>query len=95
MRGINEAARRRAGGAADCAGRVVSGGAVVSEQVYAYVGIKPCGHANAAAVDRPEFKKENAKHVARMLREGWTVERWPIERVRTDLHFCKCKAEGK
>lgn len=65
----------------------------MSEQVFAYVGIKPCGHAVAAAVDRPEHKKENAREVAKWMRSGLTVERWTVERVRTDLHFCKCPKE--
>lgn len=66
-------------------------------QVFSYVGIKPCGHVVAAAVDRPEYAKDNAVEIASWIRDGLTVERWTVERVRTELKFCNCekKAEGR
>ena len=42
------------------------------------------------AVDSPEQKKDNAKHLARWIRAGLTIERWTIEKVRQDAVSCKC-----
>ena len=53
-----------------------------------YVGIKPCGCAVAAVVDRPEWAKDTAKDVARWVRDGLRVERWSVERVRAELREC-------
>lgn len=62
-------------------------GAAVSE--YCYVGIKDCGCAVVMAVDDPRWKKETAKTVSQMVRDGYLVERWPIERARAECGRCK------
>lgn len=67
----------------------------MNANVFCYVGIKSCGHMVAAAVDRPENAKDNAKEVAKWMRSGLTIERRPVEDVRTQLQFCKCEKAAK
>ena len=62
----------------------------MNENRFCYVGIKPCGHMVAAAVDTPEYMKHNAQEVAKWMRAGLTVERRPVEDVRIQLQFCDC-----
>ena len=59
----------------------------MSEQMC-YVGLKACGCAVAAAVDRPDLAEDNAKHVAKWMRDGLTIERKPVEWVRENLMRC-------
>jgi len=57
---------------------------------YAYVGRCKCNHIVAAILDRPERKREVAKEVATMIKEGLTVERVDSEVVRVQFHRCTC-----
>ena len=50
-----------------------------------YVGVQPCGCVTAAAVDEPEYAKDNAKTVAGWIRKGLTVERCDTEDARARL----------
>lgn len=61
----------------------------MSDETLCYVGVKPCGCAVAACVDRPEFAKDTAKTIARWIRDGLTVERKPVEWARANLFACK------
>lgn len=61
----------------------------MSEQAYAYVGIKACGCCVAAAVIKPEFAKDNAKFCARLINKGLTVERKPVEWLVENLKRCR------
>ncbi len=54
-----------------------------------YVGIKKCGCAVAAVVDDGEHIKDTSKVVSKFIRDGLSVERWPIEKVREQLKSCK------
>jgi hypothetical protein len=53
-----------------------------------YVGVLSCGCAVAATVDRPEWKRDTARTIAEWIKDGLTVERWTVERVRADLGPC-------
>lgn len=53
------------------------------EQRMAYVArIKECGCVVAASVDLPEYAGATAKFVAKEIREGFNVERMPVENAR-------------
>lgn len=57
----------------------------------AYAGRCPkCGHLCAAAVDEPTHKRDTAKFVADMMRDGLNVERVTCEYVRQNLLSCEC-----
>lgn len=60
------------------------------EQVFCYVGIKSCGCCEVAAVDSPRYAKDNAKLCAKLIRDGYTVERKPVEWIRGNLKKCMC-----
>ena len=63
----------------------------MESSTFAYVAFKKaCGHMVAAAVDKPEYAKENAKEVSNWIRSGLRIERVTVERVRTELHGCDC-----
>jgi hypothetical protein len=53
-----------------------------------YVGIKPCGCVVAGCVDDPQWKKDTAKFVGTMIKEGYEVKRVPVGKV--TLRRCKC-----
>ena len=59
----------------------------------AYVGIKKCGCCVAATVDVPEHKKETAKFLSILIKDGLIIERKPVEWVRQNLKSCKCKTK--
>ena len=48
-----------------------------------YVARKPCGCVSMAIVDNPDHKREVAREVAKAVRLGETVDRLPVEDVRT------------
>jgi hypothetical protein len=48
----------------------------------AYVGIAECGCLRAACVDDPASKRETAKFVASLIRDGLRVETWTCQAVR-------------
>jgi hypothetical protein len=54
----------------------------------AYVARHPCGCICAAAVDKPERKKETAKFVAGLIRKGLAIERLSCEAVRSSPWSC-------
>lgn len=54
---------------------------------------KGCGHIVAAAMDEPAYAKDNAKEVARWMRDGLTIERVGTDTIRTYLHECTCPAK--
>ena len=60
---------------------------VVAER-FAYIGIEPCGCVSAATVDSPDRKRDVAKFVAELLRDGCTVERVSVKDARTRLALC-------
>lgn len=55
----------------------------------AYIGRKACGCCVAAAVDKPEHRKDTAKHVAQWVRSGLTIERVPVDDARKALKKCE------
>jgi hypothetical protein len=61
----------------------------------AYVARCECGHIVAAAMDEPAYRKDNAKEVARWMRDGLTIERMDVEAVRVYLHECTCPKKAK
>lgn len=49
-----------------------------------------CGHLVFASVDSgPDRKKENAKEVAKLIRQGYAIERMPVGEVRYAKWFCE------
>lgn len=66
--------------------------AAAPETVYSYVGLCPtCKSVRFASVDIPDMKRENAREVSKLIREGFDVERWTVERVRAANWACSCK----
>ena len=56
---------------------------------FCYVGIKECGCMASAIVDCERTRpKEIARFMRDTLKEGLTIERIPIERVRKELMSC-------
>lgn len=55
-----------------------------------FVAIAPCGGVIACAVDAPDRRGDNAKFVAKLIRDGLTVEKWATEDVRA-AKWCSCK----
>lgn len=69
---------------------------VLSASDYmAYIGRKSCGCIVAATVDDPIFKKDTAKFVAKLLRDGLFVERVSCQFVRDNMKMCNCGLAGK
>lgn len=62
--------------------------------VWFYVATKPCGCTVAGCVDDPAYRKDNAKEIARWIREGYKVDRLPEEDGRTMLKSCKCQPKA-
>lgn len=49
-----------------------------------------CGAMCAATVDAPDRKRDNAKLIAKWVRDGLRVERVTVEHVRQSLKLCEC-----
>lgn len=61
----------------------------------AYTGTLDCGCIVSAVVDDPEHKRDTARTVAAMVRDGERVDRRPVEEVRGDPAFLRnCGAAG-
>lgn len=57
----------------------------------AYVGYcVACGALVSATVDEPQYKRETAKWVAGMVRDGLRVERVTCQTVRETMAMCSC-----
>lgn len=62
---------------------------------FALVGIKACGCATRAMVDDDETTpKARAEFYRGCGKDRMLIERWPVERVRTDLRRCRCAGSG-
>jgi len=46
-------------------------------------------------MDEPAYRKDNAKEVARWVRDGLTIERMDVDEVRVYLHSCTCPKKQK
>jgi hypothetical protein len=46
------------------------------------VALKSCGCVVAAMVDTPEFRRDNAKEVARLMRNGFAIQRLSVASAR-------------
>lgn len=53
----------------------------------AYLGIGPCGCAHMATVDNPDHREHVQKDVAKVIADGGTVERVPVDEARKRLVF--------
>ena len=71
-------------------------GDAVSEDM-AYIARCKCGGVVMATVDNPDHQKENAKEIARCVRDGLTIERVSVEYVRSKecVLGCVCPKEPK
>jgi hypothetical protein len=49
-----------------------------------YVAVWPCGCALAVCIDHHQHRKATAKSVARWIGQGAAIERWSMDRVRTE-----------
>jgi len=61
---------------------------MINDENSCYVGIKDCGCAVAAMVINSEHKKENAKEIAKWIREGLTIERKSVQWVNENFKRC-------
>mgnify|MGYP001591352259 CR=1 FL=1 len=64
------------------------------ESVMAYVARWPCGHVQAATVDRPEHRKHVIADIRKWMLAGATIERVSVEAARTMLESCDGEKEG-
>jgi hypothetical protein len=46
-------------------------------------------------MDEPAYQKDNAREIARWIRDGLTIERLDVDAVRTYLHSCTCPKPPK
>lgn len=65
----------------------------MSDFTHAYVAIEKCGCVSAITADTPDMRKDNAKEIARWIREGRTVERLSADEARE--RFCRPCTCGK
>lgn len=58
-------------------------------EAMAYIAREPeCGCVTVAMVDSDRAKKENARELARCVREGMSIERLPMEEARPLITSC-------
>ena len=66
---------------------------MANEEVPAYIGRCKCGAIRFTCVDKPEYAKDNAKEIAKCIRNGLAIERVTVGYVRTtDWGECTCKS---
>jgi hypothetical protein len=65
-----------------------------NKEAQAFVGLHSCGRICACAVDSPEHKRDTAKFVAGLIRDGLQVEKMTCEAVRA-AQWCSCASEAK
>jgi hypothetical protein len=51
----------------------------ITPATHIYFGELPCGCIEVVCADIPEIKKETAKSVAEMIKNGYAVKRIPVE----------------
>jgi hypothetical protein len=61
----------------------------LSGETRCYVGRKDCGCVVAACVDNPEHRRDTARFVADIIKDGLTVETMTVKEVRRCLTVCK------
>jgi hypothetical protein len=61
------------------------------EDLKAFVGRCKCGGVVFAAVDKPEYRKDNAEAVADLIANGFTIEHIPIALARESKWCTKSK----
>ncbi len=67
----------------------------MNEPTHAYIAKRSCGCMVFASMDDPRLAKDNAREIASCIREGFTVERVPVEEARKLPFGCECcKKEG-
>lgn len=63
----------------------------LEQATHAYVGYcAGCGSMTSVAVDAPSFRKENARFLAQIVKDGDRVGRVTIEESRAQLKACVC-----
>lgn len=70
----------------------------MSENTHIYIGTLPCGCNVAAEVDVVGNKKETAKHVAEMIKNGLSVTRHALQDLRggtVKISHCIHKEEAR
>lgn len=67
-----------------------------SANVAAYIARCKCGCGGVvvAMVDDDNYKKENAKEIAKLIRQGFAIERSTVGYVRTGPFMCQKKARA-
>lgn len=62
---------------------------------HAFLAIWPCGHANAASVDRGD-QNENKQVLHEWIDEGAVqIELVPVDQARQRIEFCECSQTSK
>ena len=65
----------------------------MSNATHCYVGIWPaCDCIRFVTADEPEYAKDNAKEIARLIRAGYSVERLTVKEFKEEHRF-GCKDE--
>ncbi len=61
----------------------------------AYAGSLPCGCIVAVTIDKPEYARENAREVAKWIRDGMTIGRRSVADIKADSGFLRdCGADA-
>ena len=59
---------------------------------FCYIGIWPaCNCIRVVAADEPEYAKDNAKTIAKLIRAGYTIERVTVEKFKKGPKKFGCK----
>ncbi len=69
----------------------------MSDTDIAYVArcLDGCGAIVFAAVDVPMTKRATSREIAKLIREGYSVERTTVALARPDIGLCKNRAKSK
>jgi hypothetical protein len=66
----------------------------MSDPIFAFAGLKPCGCIVAAAVADPRHLRQVAKDVDEWMRDGLKVETMTVEDVRARFRTCPHEEES-
>lgn len=56
---------------------------------WAYAGVLPCGCIVAVTTDKPKYQRENAREVAKWMRQGMAIDRRTIGDIKADPAFLR------
>jgi GTP cyclohydrolase FolE2 len=63
----------------------------MEDNAMAYIArCRECQAVVMATVDAPRYAEDNAKEIAQAVRQGYQIERVPVEHVREAKFGCSC-----